>query len=105
MTTPQVWSTLVASGVAAAGLVSMVWLGTWIVGAADSMRVPAGDAAAAKAPEKPKSLAELIAERKVRAALLCCVNALCAMRCGVCWCPCAPAACACFLCCCILYRA
>jgi hypothetical protein len=58
-----VWSTLVASGVAAAGLVSMVWLGTWIVNAADSMRVPA--AAAPPAPEKPKSLARMIEERRV----------------------------------------
>ena len=70
-THPAVWSTLVASGVAAAGLVSMVWLGTWIVGAADSMRAPGGAAAAAAAtaaarvPAK-QSLGELIAARRVR---------------------------------------
>ncbi|KAI8475781.1 MAG: hypothetical protein J3K34DRAFT_517191 [Monoraphidium minutum] len=62
-TSNLVWSTLVASGVAAAGLVSMVWLGTWIVNAADAMRVPAA-AAPAAAPPPPKPLAQLIVERK-----------------------------------------
>jgi hypothetical protein len=65
-TSNLIWSTLVASGVAAAGLVSMVWLGTYIVNAADSMRVPASAAAPAVA-EKPKSLIEMIEERKVGA--------------------------------------
>lgn len=58
------WSTLLASGVAAAGLVTIVYLGTWIVGAAGALR--AQEAAPAAPPPKPKSLAELIAERKVR---------------------------------------
>ncbi|KIY93320.1 hypothetical protein MNEG_14642 [Monoraphidium neglectum] len=65
-TSNLIWSTIVASGVAAAGLVSMIWLGAWIVNAADGMRAPAAAAPAAVAtpPQKPKSLAELIAERK-----------------------------------------
>jgi hypothetical protein len=41
-TSNLIWSTIVASGVAAAGLVSMIWLGAWIVNAADGMRAPAG---------------------------------------------------------------
>lgn len=57
-----VWSTLLASGVAAAGLVTIVYLATWIAGAAGGLRIPS-DAPAAP-PAKPKSLAELIAERR-----------------------------------------
>lgn len=63
-TSNLVWSTMVASAVAAAGLVSMVWLGTWIVNAADSMRVPAAAPQPPQPPPPQKTLAELISERK-----------------------------------------
>jgi hypothetical protein len=54
-----------AVGVAAAGLLCMFQVGSWITGAAQSLKHLEQPAPAAPAPPKP--LAELIAERKVRA--------------------------------------
>jgi hypothetical protein len=58
-----------AVGVAAAGLLCMFQVGSWITGAAQSLRHLEQPAPAA-APTPAKSLAELIAERKVRRALV-----------------------------------
>lgn len=53
-----------AVGVAAAGLLCMFQVGSWITGAAQSLKHLEQPAPAAPAP--PKSLAEMIAERKVK---------------------------------------
>jgi hypothetical protein len=60
-----------AVGVAAGGLLAMFWVGTFITGAARSLKHLEEPAAAAPPPPQ-KSLAELIADRKVRACMLLC---------------------------------
>lgn len=54
-----------AVGVAAGGLLAMFWVGTFITGAAKSLKHLEEPAAAAVPPPPQKSLAELIADRKV----------------------------------------
>ena len=53
-----------AVGVAAGGLLAMFWVGTFITGAAKSLK-HLEEPAAAAAPPPQKSLAELIEDRKV----------------------------------------
>eukprot|EP00878_Enallax_costatus_P003051 GHUV01003250.1.p1 GENE.GHUV01003250.1~~GHUV01003250.1.p1 ORF type:complete len:166 (+),score=54.32 GHUV01003250.1:303-800(+) len=64
-TSNLIWSTTLAVGVAAGGLLAMFWVGTFITGAARSLRHLEEPAPAAPpAPQPTKSLAQLIAERK-----------------------------------------
>eukprot|EP00879_Flechtneria_rotunda_P003362 GHRR01003590.1.p1 GENE.GHRR01003590.1~~GHRR01003590.1.p1 ORF type:complete len:164 (+),score=45.17 GHRR01003590.1:264-755(+) len=62
-TSNLLWSTTLAVGVAAAGLLAMFWVGTFITGAANSLR-HLEQPLTAPAPPPQKTLAELIAERK-----------------------------------------
>ncbi|WIA15159.1 hypothetical protein OEZ85_001845 [Tetradesmus obliquus] len=63
-TSNLIWSTTLAVGVAAGGLLAMFWVGTFITGAAKSLK-HLEEPAAAAAPPPQKSLAELIEDRKV----------------------------------------
>uniref|UniRef100_A0A383W893 Uncharacterized protein n=1 Tax=Tetradesmus obliquus TaxID=3088 RepID=A0A383W893_TETOB len=62
-TSNLIWSTTLAVGVAAGGLLAMFWVGTFITGAAKSLKHL--EEAPAAAPPPQKSLAELIEDRKV----------------------------------------
>eukprot|EP00882_Tetradesmus_deserticola_P004868 GHRQ01005130.1.p1 GENE.GHRQ01005130.1~~GHRQ01005130.1.p1 ORF type:complete len:167 (+),score=63.32 GHRQ01005130.1:523-1023(+) len=63
-TSNLIWSTTLAVGVAAGGLLAMFWVGTFITGAAKSLKHLEESAVAAPPPPQ-KSLAELISDRKV----------------------------------------
>ncbi|KAF6255595.1 hypothetical protein COO60DRAFT_1641428 [Scenedesmus sp. NREL 46B-D3] len=62
-TSNLIWSTTLAVGVAAGGLLAMFWVGSFITGAAKSLKHLEEPAAAAPPPPQ-KSLLELIADRK-----------------------------------------